>query len=70
VEPRRVERRQAAAGAGATDVGCDVELQLLGVMGLLEPLLRRTIREDIEQTRPAALRAALAAPETGEAAAR
>lgn len=51
-------------------MGCDVELQLLGVMGLLEPLLRRTIREDIEQTRPAALRAALAAPETGEAAAR
>jgi uncharacterized protein YndB with AHSA1/START domain len=50
----------AAAGDGATDVSCTVELTMHGGMRLLEPLLAGSIRRQIERSRGPALQHALA----------
>jgi hypothetical protein len=49
----------AAAGDGATDVSCTVELTMKGPTRLFEPLLRRTIRRQIESSRGPLLKKAL-----------
>lgn len=48
----------APAGEGGTEVSCVVELTMKGPMRLVEPLLARMIRKQIERERPESLRRA------------
>lgn len=48
-----------AAGEGATDVSCTVELRMKGGMRLMEPTMASTVRRQIEQTRGPMLKRAV-----------
>ena len=49
----------APAGDAATDVACELTLTMHGFMRVVEPLLRSTIRRQMETARPRTLVAAL-----------
>ena len=61
----RVRFSFAAAGDGATDVSCTVELHMKGAMRVVEQLTAPMIRRQIEQTRGPLLRRALESRATG-----
>jgi hypothetical protein len=55
----RVRFRFVSAGERATDVSCDLEMELHGAMRLAEPLLAGIMRRGLEASRGPALKEAL-----------